>query len=141
MIISSFFVLLDGIAFLLLAGGIERNTILRVTGSTWEQILSSTPGIANYITNLTLIVGFTLVGLSFMMFATSVTGYRKGERWAWLLLWYLPVYFLVAGIITYREGANISIEEYTAVILFVFFAISLIAQIGSIRWFFPKSET
>ena len=141
MIILSLFVLLDGVAFLLLAGGIERNAILRVTGSSWDQILSSTPGIANYITNLTLIVGFTLVGFSFMMLATSITGYRKGEKWAWLLAWYMPVYFLIAGIITFRAGANISIEEYTAAILFVFLAISLIAQLGSLRWFFRRSES
>lgn len=141
MIILSLFVLLDGVAFLLLAGGIERNAILRVTGSSWEQIMSSTPGIANYITGMTSIVGLTLVGFSFMMLATSVTGYRKGEKWAWLLSWYLPVYFLIAGIITYWVGANISVEEYTTVVLFVFFAISLIAQIGSMRWFFRKSES
>ena len=139
-LILAFFVMLDGIAFLLFSVGIERSVVFRVTGITWEQIVSILPGVANYITYLTAIVGFTLVGLSFMMIATSLTGYRKGDKWAWYLSWYLPVYFMIAGIITFREGASISVEEYTAAILFAFFVLAIIAQIISVRWFFRRTE-
>lgn len=139
-LILAIFVLVDGVAFLLLSTGVERDVVLRVTGSTWEQITSILPGVAKYITYLTLVVGFTLVGLSFMIIATSLTGYRRGEKWAWYLTWYLPVYFLIAGIITYHEGANISFEEYTAAIILFFFVLSFIAQMISVRWFFAKSN-
>lgn len=139
-LILAIFVMIDGIAFLLLSAGIERNVVIRVTGNSWEQISSAFPGVANYITYLTLVVGLTLLGLSIMMIATGLTGYRTGKRWAWYLSWYLPFYFLLSGIITLREGANISLEEYTAAIIFAFFVLSMIAQIASIRWFFSRDS-
>lgn len=137
-LILAIFVLLDGIAFLLFGGGAERDTILRVTGSSWEQIESTLPRVANYINNLAYIVGLSLVGFAIMIIAASITGYRRGERWAWLLSWYLPVYFLVAGILTYREGEHISLDALSADLLFAFFAISVIAQLTSYFWFFYK---
>ena len=112
------FILLDGVSFLILGAGADRSVILRVTGNSWEQIESSLPTVANYINNLAYIVGLSLAGFGLMIVGASVTGYRKGQKWAWLLSWYLPLYFLVAGVITYREGVNISLDAFQADILF-----------------------
>ena len=139
-LVLALFVLLDGVAFLLLALGLDRDVVLRITGSSWDQITLALPGVANYITNLTLVVGVTLVGFALMIVATDITGYRKGESWAWLLSWYLPLYFLTAGIITYREGSNISLEGLTADVLFAFFVFAVVAQLVSYRLFFPKER-
>lgn len=34
------------------------------------------------------------VTLSVMAFVITVTGFRRGERWAWLALWSLPAFFV-----------------------------------------------
>ena len=83
--ILALFILLDGVSFLILGAGADRSVILRVTGNSWEQIVSSLPTVANYINNLTYIVGLSLVGFGLMIAGASITGYRKGQKWAWLL--------------------------------------------------------
>ena len=132
------YVLLDGFAFLLLGAGIEREAILRVTGLSWEQIESSLPTVADYITNLSYVVGLSLVGFGVMMIATSLSGYRKGEKWAWLLSWYIPVYFLSTGIVTYLEGEHLSLDPLSADILFALFVFSTLMQILGFYWFYPN---
>ena len=139
-LILSLFVLVDGIAFLTFGAGADRDAILRVTGSSWSQIESSLPKLANYINNMTLILGVALVGFSIVLIASSISGYRRGERWAWIVMWYLPVYFLVTGVLTYREGVNLSFDALSADILFIFFVFSMIAQLLSISWFFPRGR-
>lgn len=138
--ILALFILLDGVSFLILGAGADRSVILRVTGNSWEQIVSSLPTVANYINNLTYIVGLSLVGFGLMIAGASITGYREGQKWAWLLSWYLPLYFLVAGVITYREGVNISLDAFQADFLFFFFGLSIVAQLISFYWFFPRHK-
>ncbi len=31
--------------------------------------------------------------------AIALTGFRRGERWVWLALWFWPVFFVVHGIV------------------------------------------
>lgn len=139
-LILSLFVMADGIAFLAFGAGADRQAILRVTGISWTQIESSLPDLAHYINNLALILGVALVGFALVLVGTSVSGYRRGERWAWVVTWYLPIYFLFAGILTFQEGVNLSYDALSADILFIFFVFSVIAQILTISWFFPRGR-
>lgn len=35
------------------------------------------------------------VGMAVFGIAITLTGFRRGQRWAWLALWYYPVFFVI----------------------------------------------
>jgi cytochrome bd-type quinol oxidase subunit 2 len=64
------------------------------TGTTWSALQTADPGAARLID-----VGVRLGGVYFLVtgvliLATSAIAMRRGERWAWLVMWALP---LMAG--------------------------------------------
>lgn len=57
----------------------------------WDW-LTQDPEIVDYLSFTWQILSLFEASLSVFMMVTAVTGYRKGERWAWYLLWlWLPV--------------------------------------------------
>jgi hypothetical protein len=76
--------------------------------------------------------GLPLLGYGITGIAISMTAYRKGEKWAWYVLWYLPIYFMVDTALTYQQGGS---SWPIAVILLL---ISLAALLLPYRIFFPK---
>ena len=56
------------------------------TGASWEQLTATAPETADYTTLLFRMYGIYGVGLSLLAIAIVVTGFRRGERWAWWAL-------------------------------------------------------
>jgi hypothetical protein len=79
--------------------------------------------------------GLSDMGFGFFVLVISATLYRKGERWAWNVLWSVPVFFLghLAIALNFRESTS-SLFPF----LGVFIVLSLIGLLLPIRKFFPK---
>jgi hypothetical protein len=76
--------------------------------------------------------GLSLLGYGITGMAISMTAYKKGEKWAWYVLWYLPLYFILDAVGTYQQGGS------TWPIAVILLLISLAALLLPYRAFFPK---
>jgi len=73
------------------AGG-EAVLFQGFTGTTWEDLKASNPSVANLIDYQVRAGGrdFLIVGI--LTSAVAVTGFRRGERWAWFAMWIWPLW-------------------------------------------------
>jgi hypothetical protein len=62
-----------------------------LTGTTWPALQSADPGAARLIDYQVRVGGayFLLTGV--MILGVSATALRRGERWAWLVMWAVPL--------------------------------------------------
>jgi hypothetical protein len=71
-------------------GGGESALMAGLTGTSWEQLRTSDPGAAHLVDWKFRSDGATLLALGLLGTALSAFGLRRGERWAWLVLWVIP---------------------------------------------------
>ena len=57
--------------------------------------LTTDPDVIEYIKWWFRTLGFWVLAVSIFVLIISSTGYRRGERWAWYSLTYLPVHILI----------------------------------------------
>jgi hypothetical protein len=81
--------------------------------------------------------GLSDMGFGFLVLMLSLTAYRKGERWAWYVLWSVPVYFLGFAAIAMSIGPSAS-DLIPFITLFVI--LSLLGLLLPFRRFFPKRD-
>jgi len=79
--------------------------------------------------------GWSDMGFAFFVIVISATAYRRGERWAWNILWSVPVFFLGHAAITLGFGQSTS---SLIPFLTLFVILSLIGLLLPFRKFFPK---
>lgn len=78
----------------------------------------------------TRLLGTILLGVVVLGLAVILKPFRRGERWAWYVLWYYPVFF-VLHIIAFG----------TFIIDGVFALICVLSLLVPYRKFFPKQHT
>ena len=93
---------------------------------------SALPAVSGYSLYIAQLGGISLFGYGITGIAISMTAYRKGERWAWYVLWYLPIYFIIGTALNYQQGGS------GWPVIIVFLLISLAAMLLPYRIFFPK---
>ena len=74
--------------------------------------------------------GFLFLGFVVTTVLISATSYRKGKKWAWYLLWYVPV-FVSASFLLSAPG------EPSAII---FVLLPVLGLLLPYRKFFPKAQ-
>jgi len=62
-----------------------------ITGTTWDNFIISKQGIVLYVEDALRVTGVLFLGLCIIIMAISATAFRKGESWAWYVLWYFPI--------------------------------------------------
>ena len=82
--------------------------------------------------------GILLDGLESLVFAVlttslSVTGYRRGRKWAWFALLYAPPSNLIGGYLQYTEGYPWQGGAFLALL-------SVVGLVLPYRKFFPKKQ-
>lgn len=77
-------------------------------------------------------VGSVFVGWALMLEAVALYGYRRGERWSWYALAYLPVLF------AYDASLHLPRLEDMALQL-LFLGVALLGLILPFRRFFPRN--
>ena len=94
-----------------------------ITGMSWNELQSASPTAARLIDVKFRMDGATLATLALLSLAVCLTGFRRGERWAWYALWALPlwmaltVFFLV--MVDKQPGSGTPVPVISGSILFV----------------------
>ena len=74
------------------------------TGATWNVFMSAYPGVADaYVFQQHLIYAL-FASLALFALFTSYFGLRKGDRWAWLSLWLLPVMLIPTSLLFFLQS-------------------------------------
>lgn len=61
-----------------------------ITGVSWNELQAVSPKVANLIDVKFRMDGAALTTIAPLSMAVCLTGFRRGERWAWYALWALP---------------------------------------------------
>lgn len=119
--------------FILLGGSLLDYLEIRgVTGMTWDQVLASSPKLANEI-NLVARAGYGFTDLLGAVLLTSVSmrSYRNGERWAWYAMLIVPIALGSITITGLSSGAG------GWPIFFGLFVVALLGVVLPYKKFFP----
>jgi len=65
------------------------------TGLTMEQIATRIPGILDYIASIDRQLGNFMLGFGVLTMGIAAVPFRKGEKWAWYILWIWPVVLVI----------------------------------------------
>jgi len=132
--------LVNGLAFAL-AGLIEffapdseasGDYALFASSNAWSQLQASNPQAVEFIHWLTQEWGGAQILGAVLVIAISLTAYRRGEKWAWYVMWMLPVAWgLTAYMIGSWGGGLLPLS-------LAFLVLSLIGLFLPYRKFFPR---
>jgi len=61
-----------------------------LAGVSWNELRTTNPMMASYISFLFREWGVSLLGFSVFLLLASPTAYRRGDRWAWFAFWSVP---------------------------------------------------
>lgn len=126
----------QGCLLVLFGGEVETDTIRRVTGIAWAQLVVSQPSMAAYIDNILETAGLFLSGFGLLVMAIAATGYRRASRWAWYTMWFVPAFYSMIGYILFREGEFFIYSDDLTVEAFVFMLVAaFIVQLLAYRSF------
>jgi len=112
----------------------DPGTVERIAGMTLNELKVSNPGFYNLYIFYFSFGGLSDLGVAFFITAISLTAYRKGEKWAWYTLWFVPAYFIGSAAIA------MSIESSLSLLLpeTMFVILSLLGLLLPYRKFFPS---
>jgi len=103
--------------------------VASLTGMSWPAIMSQSPAAAKLTSYFVSQFGIQETFLALLMMGLAATGMRKGQRWAWSLLWFAPFAFLA-----YATG-NLSIGGTTWTLAAVDALIAVVGLLLPIRKF------
>lgn len=112
----------------------DPETVQRISGMTLNELKDSNPAFFNLYIFYFSFGGLSDLAFAFFIIVISLTAYRKGEKWAWYALWFIPAYFIGCAAIT------MSIESSLSLLLPItmFVILSLLGLLLPYRKFFPS---
>ncbi len=113
-----------------------QTPIQAVIGMTWSQLVSLDPKFATFLGSTLVDDGISGVGLAVFGMVVSLTGYRRGEKWAWYVSWSMPIGILAAQLNVYALTGSMMVIYLAAAFTFV----SLLALLLPYRQFFPRKS-
>jgi len=105
-----------------------------ITGMSLSELDASSPKAYEMIRWIYGNLGMLKTSWSFFLLAVTLTGYRKGEKWAWYTLWLAPTLLIGTGLFN-----SVFFGDFNE--MFQWFPITTISLIGLLlpyRKFFPK---
>lgn len=122
-----------------LAAGLQfANTNL---GMTWEQLVAERPAVAASITGFIRVMAIFGMALFLLFTAVVATGYRRGERWAWLVAWTYPMAILgFASIATIHNGWSDGELDWAGPGIAIQMILILLGLLLPLRKFFPRMD-
>ncbi len=129
--IFGFALIFDAIVFF---SGINPDPPLfqKLIGDSLSSFTSSFPDKGPAMTYLFHGLGLFALGLGLFTIAISYKPYRRYEKWAWYVIWYLPVVFFVGMLANYADGGQSWPLDLT------FTIVALAGLLLPYRRFFPK---
>jgi hypothetical protein len=100
-----------------------------LNGRTWDEFASGDPEVAALFSMQLALVGISFAAFSIFGAITAVVPYRNGKRWAWFLLWLLPLVYGVVSVKMLTGGYQVG---YYYLGLFVTSLIALLIPVRRI---------
>src|SRR5260370_3808960 len=132
--VRDFFPSLQDFCLVCLPG--SQTAIQSSTGMAWSQLATTNPRFANFLASALVDDGISGVGLAVFGMVVSLTGFRRGEKWAWYLSWSMPIGILAAQLHVYLLSGSMMVIYLAA----VFTIVSLLALLLPYRQFFPRKS-
>jgi hypothetical protein len=130
-----------GVGDYFLAGDGDPALAETMTGTPWDEMKKATPRIVNLTNLLSRILGAWLIGFSILGIGVSLIPYRRGERWAWYVLWSMPLAFLLV-FVAFLTIERVPNSPTPPALLSApgLLAISTLALLLPVRTFLAKSD-
>ena len=126
--------LIVGLNQLFTPDAVFSNDVQRITGMSLSELEASNPESIELVHFLFGAIGNLKISWSFLVLAVTLTGYRRGEKWAWYTLWLAPAILVSQGIID-----SILLGDINEMLQWIpITSISLLGLLIPIRKFFPK---
>lgn len=116
--------------------GLDAEAVVSSTGMTWDELVATSPGFANYILYLARGSGVNLLPAHTFAAAIAAVPYKKGERWSWYAFWMLPITFAGAAAIEFTAGASLGTVGFELGAVAVYLSGLLLPY----RKFFPRTR-
>jgi len=137
-------ILLFVIGVLILVGGLPHSfgintdpeTVERIIGMTLNEFKESNPTFFDLYNFYFRFGGLSDIGVAFFIMAISLTTYRKGEKIAWYILWFIPAFFIGSALITMSVESSLSL----LLPISMFVILSLLGLLLPYRKFFPRKR-
>ena len=78
--------------------GLAENEAQHVTDMSWSALKDSSPEATDLVRFLFGALGLLKMSWSFLVIAITLTGYRRGEKWAWYALCLVPILLVSQGL-------------------------------------------
>jgi hypothetical protein len=114
-----------------------QTAIQSSTGMTWSRLTSTNARFASFLASTLVDDGISGVGLAIFGMIVSLTGFRRGEKWAWYVSWSMPIGILAAQLNVYLLTGSVLV----IVLGVVFVLVSLLALFLPFRQFFPNKRS
>jgi hypothetical protein len=104
---------LNGLYVLLVPVGDQTE----LSGRTWERFVAQDPEVASIYAMDLALLGIVWASFGLIAAIISAVPYRRGDRWAWYVLWLVPIAYGGAAIRMLIDGydAGVWVAGYTAV--------------------------
>jgi uncharacterized membrane protein HdeD (DUF308 family) len=104
-------------------------TIIGVAILVFGLIITIWPGSSNQ--SFFRAIGVASIGMGLFGVVITVFAYRRGERWAWFILWYYPIFWSAHFLGGLPPG-----QDHIHQIVFII--LSLVGLLVPVREFFPR---
>ena len=114
--------------------GIFEGDAQSVTNMPWSELKASSPMAAHFVIFVYGQMGLLKISWSFFVLAITLTGYRRGEKWAWYTMWSVPVLLVCDALFSV-----VFIGDVSQMLQFVpITTITLLGLLLPYRKFFPR---
>jgi hypothetical protein len=105
-----------------------------ITGMYLSEIEASFPEATKLVIFLYGALGLLKISWSLLVLAITLTGYRRGEKWAWYTLWLVPAALVGQGIFN-----SVFLDNFKEMLPWIpITAVSLVGLFLPFRRFFPR---
>jgi hypothetical protein len=126
--------LVVGIVAVFQPEGIFEADAQAVTNMPWNELKASSPMAADFVIFVYGQMGLLKISWTFFVLAITLTGYRKGEKWAWYMMWSVP-----ALLVSDAVFSVVFIGDINQALQFIpITAITMLGLLLPYRIFFPK---
>ncbi len=108
--------------------------VQRVTSMSLSELETLNPVAIELVRFLFGAIGNLKISWSLLVLAVTLTGYRKGERWAWYTLWLCPAILVGQGLFD-----SVFLGDFNEMLQWIpIMSISLLGLLIPYRKFFPR---
>ena len=114
--------------------GLLENETQHVTDMSLSELEASSPEATELVRFLSGAVGMLKTSWSLLVLAITLTGYRRGEKWAWYTLWLVPALLVGQGLFN-----SVFLGDFKEMLQWIpITTVSLLGLLLPYRKFFPR---